>query len=311
MAILELDVETESAMKRPLTLNPVHGAVVALIFLALIWGYNWVVMKIALRDCGPFTFAALRSMLGAFVLLPLLPLKGGKAASSKALPRIILLGLFQTAGFLGLTFWALVAGGVGRTAVLVYTMPFWALILARLFLGESIRGVQLTAVLLSFTGLFMIFEPWHARSGLFSEVLAVLAGISWAISVIIAKLLLKKEKIPLIRLTAWQMLFGAIPLVIVAFIVPEGPINWSSSFVAALLYNVIPGNAIAWFLWLYILEKLPAGVAGMGSLAIPLVGVMSAWLQLGERPGPYETAGMLLIGLALLIISFQSIEHDH
>lgn len=301
--LLGLGCEKEIAMKRPQTPDSAYGAVVALFLLALIWGYNWVVMKIALRDCGPFTFAALRSMLGAFVLLPLLPLEGGTAVPPKAVPGIIILGLFQTAGFLGFTFWALVAGGVGKTAVLVYTMPFWALILAWLFLGERIQGMQWTAVLLSFTGLFMVFEPWHARGALFSEILAVLGGISWAISVILAKRLLKKENIPLLRLTAWQMLFGAIPLVIVAFIVPEGTINWSSSFVAALLYNVIPGNAIAWFLWLYILRKLPARVAGMGSLAIPLVGVMSAWLQLGERPGLFEAAGMLSIGIALLTFS--------
>jgi len=154
----------------------------------------------------------------------------------------------------------------------------------------------------------MIFEPWHGRGGLFPEVLAVVAGICWAVSVIMAKRLMKKEEIPLLQLTAWQMLFGAIPLVIVAFIVPEGPVNWSSPFVAALLYNVIPGNAIAWFLWLYVLEKLPAGVAGIGSLAIPLVGVISARLQLGERPEPFEAAGMLLIGLALIILSVYAMQ---
>ena len=293
----------ESAMKRPLTLNPVHGAVAALLLLALIWGYNWVVMKIALRDCGPFTFAALRSMLGALALFPLLPLKGGSVAPPKALAGIILLGLFQTAGFLGFTFWALVEGGAGKTAVLVYTMPFWVLILARLFLGERIRGMQWPAVLLSFAGLSMIFEPWQGGGGLFPELLAVLAGMFWAVSVILAKQLMKREKIPLLGLTAWQMLFGAIPLVFVASILPEGPVNWSSSFIAALLYNVIPGNALAWLLWLYILEKLPAGVAGMGSLIIPVVGVLSAWLQLGERPGPLEAAGMLSIVVALLILS--------
>ncbi|MEA5115410.1 MAG: EamA family transporter [Geobacteraceae bacterium] len=290
-------------MKRLRTFNPVYGAVAGLILLALIWGYNWVIMKIALRDCGPFTFSALRSMLGALALFPLLPFKGGIAAPPKAIPAIILLGLFQTAGFLGFTFWALVEGGAGKTAVLVYTMPFWVLILARLFLGERIRPLQWPAILLSFAGLSMIFEPWHARGSLFPEVLAVMAGIFWAAAVVIAKRLLKKDEIPLLQLTAWQMLFGAIPLVIVALIVPEVPINWSPSFIASLLYNVIPGNAIAWLLWLYILEKLPAGAAGMGSMAIPLVGVISARLQLGERPGPIEAAGMLLIGIALLILS--------
>jgi drug/metabolite transporter (DMT)-like permease len=69
---------------------------------------------------------------------------------------------------------------------------------------------------------------------------------------------------------------------------------------------VVPGNAVAWFLWMFILKKLPAGVAGMGSLAIPLVGVLSAWLQLGERPGLLEGAGMLLIVLALLILSLNA-----
>jgi drug/metabolite transporter (DMT)-like permease len=301
------ETDKDSAMKRPLTINPLHGAITALILLALIWGYNWVVMKIALRDCGPFTFAALRSMLGALVLFPLLPLKGGSAAPPKAIAGIILLGMFQTAGFLGFTFWALVEGGAGKTAVLVYTMPFWVLILARLFLGERIRGAQWLAVLLSIAGLLMIFEPWHGRGGLFSQVLAVMAGMFWAASVIMAKQLMKREEIPLLGLTAWQMLFGAIPLVIVAFFVPEGPVNWTSSFVAALLYNVIPGNAVAWLLWLYILGKLPAGVAGMGSLIIPVVGVLSAWLQLGERPGPFEATGMLLIGVALLILSIYAL----
>ncbi len=289
-------------MKRPISLNTAHSAIAALIVLALIWGYNWVVMKVALKDCGPFTFAALRTMLGALVLFPLLPLKGGPALP-KATPKIILLGLLQTTSFIGLTFWALVNGGAGKTAVLVYTMPFWLIILARFYLGENIRGVQWLAVLLSCAGLFLIFEPWHAHGGHFSEILAVLAGISWAASVIAAKRLQKKEAVPLLPLTAWQMLFGAVPLAVIALFVPEGPINWSPSFIAALLYNVVPGNAVAWLLWLYILGKLPAGVAGMGSLAIPLVGVLSAWLQLGESPGLLEGIGMLLICLALLTLS--------
>jgi drug/metabolite transporter (DMT)-like permease len=292
-------------MKRNFSLNPVHTAVAALIVLALIWGYNWVVMKVALKDCGPFTFAALRTTFGALVIFPLLPWKGGPALP-KAVPKVVLFGFLQTTAFLGLTFWALVNGGVGKTAVLVYTMPFWLLIMARFYLGEFIRGVQWLAVLISCAGLVLIFEPWHAPGGLFSEILAVLAGISWAASVIAAKRLQREEAIPLLPLTAWQMLFGAIPLVIIALLVREGPINWSPSFIAALLYNVVPGNAVAWFLWMFILKKLPAGVAGMGSLAIPLVGVLSAWLQLGERPGLLEGAGMLLIVLALLILSLNA-----
>ncbi len=286
-------------MKRKHSVRP---AVVALVILAAIWGYNWVVMKTALRDCGPFTFAALRGMLGAFVLFPLLPLRGGFAIPD-GMAQIILLGLLQTTGFIGLTFWALVEGGAGKTCVLVYTMPFWVLIFAWVFLGEKIKGTQWAAVLFALAGLTLVFEPWHRQSGLFPQVLAVLAGVSWSASVIQAKRMQQKSKIPLLQLTTWQMFFGAVPLVIIALVVPEVPINWTFNFVVALFYNVVLGNAVAWLLWLFILEELPAGIAGMGSLAIPIVGVLSAWIQLGERPGIYEGCGMLLIGIALLILS--------
>jgi drug/metabolite transporter (DMT)-like permease len=295
-------------MKRSLSLNPVRSAVIALIFLSLIWGYNWVVMKVALRDCGPFTFAALRAMLGAFVLLPMLPRRGGMAVPEGAF-QIILLGLLQTTGFLGFAFWALVEGGAGKTSVLVYTMPFWVLIFARIYLRERIRGAQWPAILLAFGGLTLIFDPWHGRSGLFSQFLAVMAGICWGASVIVAKRLQQKGNIPLLQLTTWQMLFGAIPLVVIALIVPEVPIHWTPSLIASLFYNVVLSNAVAWFLWLFILEKLPAGAAGMGSLAIPVIGVFAAWLQLGERPGLFEGAGMLLIGIALFFLTAHAIRH--
>ena len=138
------------------------------------WGFGWDwVYEIAeglrcLLACG---------VAGGTCAVLLLKGYGGGA---KAIAGIILLGLFQTAGFLGFTFWALVERGAGKTAVLVYTMPFWVLILARLFLGERIRGGQWPAVILSFAGLLMIFEPWHSRGGLLSEMLAVMAGIFWA-----------------------------------------------------------------------------------------------------------------------------------
>jgi drug/metabolite transporter (DMT)-like permease len=279
-------------MKGFIARHPTRYAVVALVLLTLFWGYNWVVMKVVLKDCGPFTFAAL--------------FKGGLAIP-KAVSKLILLGLLQTTAFLGLTFWALVAGGVGKTAVLVYTMPFWLLIMAWIYLGERVRGVEWLSVTAGFAGMFLIFEPWHARGGLWSETLAVLAGVCWAGSVIAVKRIQRKEHIPLFQLTTWQMFFGGIGLVVVAFFVPEGPINWSPMFIAALVYNVIPCNAIAWLLWLFIVENLRAGAAGMGSLAIPLVGVLSAWLQLGEIPVSAVGAGMGLIGLSLLILSVKAL----
>ncbi len=273
----------------------------ALVLLSVVWGYNWVVMKVALKDCGPFAFGALRTFLGALSLFAVLLIRGG-GALPRPVSGVFLLGLLQTSGFIGFMMWALVTGGAGKTAVLVYTMPFWTLVMARIFLNERFRGAQWLAVALAASGLLLVFDPWHFHENLISETLAVLSGVAWAASVVVAKRLQAAGSVDLMSLTAWQMLIGSLPLVAIAAFVPEPGINWSGYFIGALAYNVILCNALAFLLWLFIVRKLPAGLAGMGSLVTPLFGVFCAWLQLGEVPGRIEGAGMLLIGIALLLL---------
>src|SRR5690606_32931569 len=109
----------------------------------------------------------------------------------------------------------------------------------------------------------------------------------------------------LLSLTTWQMVFGFIPLCAAALLMPEQPIEWTAYFVGALVFNVVGGTALAMLLWLYILQRLPAIVSGLSSLIVPVIGVIAAWLQLGERPSLAEGGGIVLIlaGLALLIFS--------
>jgi drug/metabolite transporter (DMT)-like permease len=132
-----------------------------------------------------------------------------------------------------------------------------------------------------------------------------MAGISWALSVIVAKILRRKSSLDLLSLTAWQMLFGALPFLAIVALAPSQPIHWQHEFIVALFYNVIPANAVAWVLWLYILGRLPAGLASLGLLGAPVVGVLSAWIQLDEQPGAAELWGMACIALGLLLLSVQ------
>jgi drug/metabolite transporter (DMT)-like permease len=279
--------------------------VVALALLALIWGYNWTVMKVGLRYSQPFTFAALRNFLSAICLFLVL-VAMGKPLRPKAVGLTLLLGLFQTTGFVGLIFWALETGGAGKTAVLTYTMPFWLLLMAWVVLGDRLRGLQWIAVGLALIGLLLILAPWQLR-GVAASLLAIGGGFSWAASAVVAKVLNKRHAVDLLSLTAWQMLLGSLPfLLIVALTYTRAPL-WTGSFIWALAYNVVFANSIAWVLWLYVVRSLPAGSAGIGTLAIPVVGVLSAWLQLGERPGPSEAAGMALVVAALGLITLREV----
>ncbi len=273
----------------------------ALVLLALIWGYNWVVMKVGLEYAQPFTFSALRTFLGALSLFALLVILR-RPLRPQAVGATIVIGLLQTTGFVGLLMWALQSGGAGKTSVLVYAMPFWLLLLAWAFLGERVRGVQWFAVGLALAGLVLVLRPWDLR-GSFSSALAVAAGLSWAASAVVVKRLQKRRQVDLLSLTTWQMLFGSLPLLLIAALSWQGSPEWSAPFVWALAYNVILGNALAWFLWLYALRKLSAGAAGIGTLATPVIGVAAAWLQLGERPTAGEAAGMALIVAALAVVT--------
>ncbi len=209
----------------------------ALALLALIWGYNWVVMKIGLEYAQPFTFSALRTFFGALSLFALLvvlrrPLK------PPPLGYTIVIGLLQTTGFVGLLMWALESGGAGKTSVLTYTMPFWLLLLAWAFLGERLRGVQWLAVALALAGLVLVLEPWHLQ-GAFSSALAVAGGFCWAASAVVVKRLQARHEVDVLSLTTWQMLFGSLPLLLIAALTWQGSPEWTTQFVLALVYNVI------------------------------------------------------------------------
>lgn len=279
------------------------AALSALGVLALVWGYNWVAVKMALEYTGPFTFAAARSLGGGLVLL-LIVLACGRLRWPRRPGFTLLLGLLQTALFTSFTCWALVQGGAGKSAVLVFTMPFWVILLAPLVLGEKLRGAQWLPVALALGGLTLIFSPWRHAPDSLSGLFAIAAGVCWALAVLVAKRMPTPDRWELLSLTGWQMLLGALPLLLLAWWVPGRATDWTPVYLATLGYNVLFANAMAWFLWLFIVNRLPATLSGLTSLVIPVVGVLSGWLQLGERPAPTEAAGMVLVLASIALLSF-------
>lgn len=294
-------------MQKKIEKNVVIKAFLALFILTLIWGYNWVVMKLAVQYASPFQFAALRTFLGALILFVLIFITK-RPVALKEFPTMLTLGLLQTCGFTGLLIWALVEGGAGKTAVLTYTMPFWVILFAWPMLGERVQGWQWLAVAFALFGMVLIFDPLHIKADGFSMFLALCSGISWAISAVVSKKLHQRAPhLDLLNLTAWPMLLGSIPIIAIAFILPAPPIQWTGTFIYTVLFNVILSGCLAWVLWLYALQRLQAGVASMASMLAPVIGVIAAWIQLNEIPDTYELIGMVFIALSLITISVISI----
>ena len=282
--------------------------VLALFLLSLIWGYNWVVMKGALTDCPPLLFAALRVLGGAVVLFGILRAMG-RPLRMPPLTYVFPLGLLQSTGFVGCTLWALEYGSAGKTAILVYMMPIWLVLLSSVFLGERIRGLEKPALGLSLVGLLLILDPLNIKGGT-GLLLAVLSGIFWALSAVWQKRF-GSPAYDILDVTAWQMVLGGVAILGLALLVDPWTIHWTTGLTLALLYNAVPGNALAWILWAYALHRLPSGVAGMGTLLAPAVGILASWGQLGERPDWLEGSGMTLIFASMaLVIAEHMRDHE-
>jgi drug/metabolite transporter (DMT)-like permease len=281
-------------------------AVIALVVLVVLWGYSWITSKIGLYYASPIDVVALRIGLGILTLFVGL-LWTRTSLRPKHWPALIQIGLIQTGAFLLLNTWALSDGDPGKTSVLVFTMPFWVLVFAWPLLHERIRGLQWISVALAVVGLVFILEPWQMATSLFSKTLAVLAGMCWAIGVVLAKRLHNREPVDALSFTFWQMIVGLVPILIAQALIDRPPIIWSNTFILVTIFNGVLATGIGWLAWLYVLHRLPAGTTSLASLGIPVIAMLSSWIQLGEEPGGSELVGMLLIGVALAILSYLSI----
>lgn len=277
------------------------GVWIALIFLWAAWGYNFLVIKLTLPYIGPFQFALIRTWL-SFVALALWLIYLGRLHFPRTNTGLIaLLGLLQTGGFTGFTYLALVSGGTGKIALLSFTNPLWASLFAFYLLKERPHLLHWLAVSLAFIGI-LLFVQWTAGGTSFiSSLYALGAGVSLGASSVVIKKLQQRGETDLIHITTWQLLIGSLPLLAGALLFNEIPTVVNKVLVFGIVYNII-STAAGWPLWAYILKQMPAGVANMNTLIIPIIGLSAGWFHLNESFNEREILGMTLIFLALVLI---------
>ena len=273
----------------------------ALAALSLIWGYTWVMAKEGLEYAPPLAFAAQRSLGGALALALVLKWSG-RPLRMAAPGAAFAIGLVQVAGFTLLQTWALVEGGAGKTAVLIYTMPIWTLLLAWRFLGERIRGAQWVAAATTLGGLLLIIEPWDLQSSPWSKLFGVLAALCWAVGTILVKRLRARQDVDLLNLTTWQMIVGALALAGCAALLPEPATHWSAHYLEILGFMAVVSTALCWWLWIYILDRVPAWEASLSVLGAPVVALLSSRWIMGEHFRAAELLGIVLIGSGLVLL---------
>jgi drug/metabolite transporter (DMT)-like permease len=193
----------------------------------------------------------------------------------------------------------------GQSAVLGFTMPLWVAVLSAVFLGERLQARNLLALALGAAGVLLLLLPGlqaYANAP-FGFAAGILAGLGWAGGTV----MLKRHPIPVpaIVSTGWQLLLSSVPVGVLAVALHAGPVFLPSTLtVVVVSYITMVPMAVGNLWWFSIAGQLPANVAGLSVIMVPVVAMISGALMRGEPLGPPQVAAMACCmgALALTIL---------
>jgi drug/metabolite transporter (DMT)-like permease len=284
--------------------HPALGLSLVLL-LGLIWGSNWPAIRVAVQEIPPWSFRAICLAVGSAMLFAVSLSRG----MSLRVPRreilpLIFVGLANVTGWHMLTAFGLTMTEASRGVLLAFTFPLWSLLFGALMLGERLTRGRVLALALGLGAILLLLGPEIAgveRSPL-GGLLLVGSAISWALATIAFKMV--KWTIGSGELAAWQLVIGGAPIIAVAVVIEPMP-DFAALSVPALIGLVYASTIAVSFgqwIWFRVLQIMPAGVAAISSLAVPIVGVFSSALLIGETLGWRELAALALVCSALAIV---------
>lgn len=299
-----------SANNAPAAAHPLAHAVVPIAILTLVWGCNWPVLKIGVSELAPLTFRALTLPFAALGMLLAARLSG----DSIRLPRewwgrVAILAFFNIAGWNGFVLFGVQQLPAGRSAILAFTMPIWATLIAMAVLHEPLSRRKIVGLLLGVAGMAVLLgdDLRNIRSAPTGTLLILCAAALWAAGTV----LLRKWKPPVAQntLSGWMMLSGWLPLALAAPFFDPHPVSYLTTLSGktwfAVAYNIFLAGTLAHWAWFTLARTLPVAVSSLSTLLVPVVGVVAGMVFLGERPGPPEFIALALVLASLFTVLFQ------
>jgi len=277
-----------------------------LIGLTLGWGFNWPMMKIALAEIEPMHFRTLCLLFGAAGLLTIARMNGLPVRIPKGQwPRMIAIALVNIAGWNIFAIYGVRLMASGRAAILGYTMPVWSVLLSTWLLNEPFTKRRALGTALGCAGLLLLLgeEVQTVGRSPLGALLMLGAAISWALGTVMMKRW--PVSLPTSSFTGWQMLIAVAPIASAALVHEGGTFNpFALSLWPMLgaLYNLLVAFLFCYWAWTKIALVAPVGVSSLSVMMIPVVGVFSGMLVLGETPHWQDYAALLLVVGALATV---------
>ncbi len=274
---------------------------ILLALLTLIWGFNWPIMKIGVTHYPPLTFRIL-GMIGALPVLWLAARMQGAALTLPAgqfrplvilaIPNALLWNVFMIMGITMLS--------SGRSAILGYTMPVWAVLFGLILYREKLNPLAWFGIVCAFVGtLLLLSSEFGKLSGQpIGSILMLLAAASWGYGT--TQMKRSQIQMPTIAMTFWMVLLSSAALLVAAIVFESDTWRMPNALEwYAIAYNALLVFGFAFVVWFRLARTLPPVASGLSVMMIPVVGVFSgAWL-LGETPHWQDYAAMVLILIAM------------
>jgi drug/metabolite transporter (DMT)-like permease len=284
-----------------------HITPAGLMFLAITsvgWGFNWPVTKYLLGELPPLTLRGVTGVVGALLLAGLALLRRQDLRVPRALwPRLVLAAFLNVACWMVLMGLALLWLPASEAALIAYTMPVWASILAWPVLGERPNPLRVISLLMAFAGLCAIMGGNGLAASLekLPGILMALGGaVGFALGTVLAKRL--PLRLPPLSAAAWQIGIGCFPVAVVGLSIEHADVAAISRLGWTLLvYSTVIQFCVAYVSWFAALARLPASVAAIGTMAVPVIGVVASAVALHEPLGAVQIIALAftLAGVAL------------
>ncbi|WP_394940293.1 EamA family transporter [Psychromicrobium sp. YIM B11713] len=281
------------------------------ILVAVIWGTNFLAINATLQDIPPLLSVALRFLLVVFPWIFFIKRPAAK------LSMVLAIGLTTSLGQFAILYLALKLGmPVGLAPLVLQAQVLFTALIAMGFLKERLKAMQLIGIGLGVLGLVIVGIGRAQLAPLLPFILTLLAAFSWSIGNVITRLAQQTKPssgepaASGLSMVVWSSTIVPIPMFLLSLLF-EGPnalgealsqLHWPA--VAGMLYTVLISSLVGYGIWNSLLSRYPASAVGPYSLLIPVVGIVSAWLVLGELPSPAEVLGgaLLLAGVGFAVL---------
>jgi len=275
-----------------------------LVALTLMWGVNWPMMKLSLRELSPLYFRALTMTGGALWLFFFFRARGVRMWPQAAEWRSVLwLGLPNILGWHTLSILGVSELASGRAAVLGFTMPIWTVLLGAAFFGQALtRRVSVAALAAGAAVALLLADELTSLSGRPLGIAWMLvAAMCWALGTLMMRR--AHLTLPVEALTVWMMGTSAAALWVLAALLEPWP-TWQFSPVmwGALAFGVFINYGVAQIIWFGLARHLPASTSAMSIMAIPVIGTLSATFITGEMPGWQDVLAVVFVMAAIAAV---------